>query len=278
MTHAPAAAPWTDAPFAALAERIAALDGGVLVAFSGGVDSAVLLKACVDLLGPARVLAVTADSPSIPEHDRRDAERVAALVGARRLVVPTRELEDDRYRRNDRDRCYFCKHTLFDTLAPIAREQGLAHVAFGANKDDEGDFRPGHRAAAEHSVRAPLLEAGLTKDDVRALARALGLPVWDKPASACLASRVPYGTAIDPEVLGRIDRAEQRVRALGFPQCRVRHHGEVARLELARDDLARAVDAADALVTALREVGYLHVALDLAGYESGSLNRALADR
>jgi uncharacterized protein len=250
------------------------LDGGVAVAFSGGVDSALLLKVCVDELGD-RVLAVTADSPSYPAVDRGDAVELARRFGASHLFVRTAEMEDERYRRNESDRCYVCKHTLFETLLPIARERGLAHLAFGANKDDEGDFRPGHRAAAEFDVRAPLLDADLRKEDVRELCRALDIPVWNKPASACLASRIPYGTRVDPDVLARIERAEAALRELGFAQCRVRHHGDVARVELAPEDLPRALADRDAISKLLKDAGYLFVALDLDGYRSGSLNRSL---
>lgn len=251
------------------------LEGGVVVAFSGGVDSAVLLKVCVDELGPA-VLAATADSASYPAHDRADAARLAAAFGVEHRFVATGEVDDARYRENGPDRCYLCKHELFETLLPIARASGLAHLAFGANAEDADDFRPGHRAAAEFQVKAPLLEAGLSKDAVRGIARRLGIDVWDKPASACLSSRVPFGTLIDPALLRRIEAAETHLRELGFRQCRVRHHGDVARVELEVADLARAAGPLrERIAGRLLALGWLHVALDLVGYRSGSLNAAL---
>lgn len=258
----------------ALRASVRSLEGGVLVAFSGGVDSALLLKICVEELG-TRVLAVTADSPSFPARDRHDARELVRELGVAHAIVETREFDDERYRRNDAERCYFCKHSLFETLAPLARSSGLAHLAFGANKDDEGDYRPGHRAAAEYSVRAPLLEAGLTKSDVRAVARRVGLAIWNKPGSACLASRIPYGTAIDAATLARIDAAESYLRGLGIEQVRLRHHAEVARLEIDPGSMAIALARRDPIVAELKRLGWRHVALDLAGYVSGSLNAGL---
>ena len=259
-----------------LREQVRAMSGGVVVAFSGGIDSVLLLRVCKDELGD-RVLAATADSASYPAHDRDDAAQMAALFGVEHRFIATGEVTDERYRRNDADRCYFCKHTLFDELTRLAGEVGAAHVAFGANKDDEGDFRPGHRAAREFGVRAPLLDAGLTKDDVRRIARHLDIPIWRKPASACLASRVPYGTTIDEEMLARIDAAETALRSRGYPQCRVRHHGRLARVELPPEDIARAAASPDRewIAARLKEIGYLYVSIDLAGYVSGSLNAAL---
>ncbi len=258
-----------------LVHVVTSLGDGVLVAFSGGVDSALLLKVCVDVHGD-RVLAATADSPSLPDHDRRDAIRLARELGVVHEMVRTLEMEDARYRQNDAERCYFCKHSLFEVLAPLAAERGLAVVVFGANLDDQGDFRPGHRAAREFAVRAPLLEAGLKKEDVRDLSRLLGLSIADKPASACLASRVAYGTAIDVETLGRIDQAESFLRSLGFRQCRVRHHGSVARIELPASDIARAAGRhRESIHRRLLELGYLYVAVDLIGYRSGSMNAVL---
>lgn len=258
----------------ALRAAVSALEGGVVVAFSGGVDSALLLKVCVEELGQ-RVLAVTADSPSFPDSDRRDARSIAKDLGVAHVTVATHEFDDARYRKNDAERCYFCKHSLFETLEPIARSSGLAHLAFGANADDEGDYRPGHRAAKEFAVHAPLLDARLNKSHVRALARKLGLSIWNKPGSACLASRIPYGTAIDAAVLRRIDSAETFLRGLDLTQVRVRHHDDVARLELDAASLPRALEHRESIVTELRSLGWRHVALDLAGYRTGSLNAAL---
>lgn len=260
---------------------VRSLEGGVLVAFSGGVDSALLLTICAQELG-ARVLAVTADSPSFPDRDRKDARDLVRELGVAHVIVETREFDDERYRKNDANRCYFCKHSLFETLTPIARSSGLAHLAFGANRDDESDHRPGHRAAAEFAVRAPLLEAGLTKSDIRAIARRNGLSIWNKPGSACLASRIPHGTAIDPETLARIDAAESFLRALGIGQVRLRHHDDVARLEVDPESMAGALERRGEIVAELTRLGWRHVALDLAGYRTGSLNplrvRESADR
>jgi len=252
------------------------LEGGAVVAFSGGVDSAVLLAVCKEQLGD-RVLAVTADSPSLPAHDRADATRLAIEFAVEHRFVPTEELTDERYRKNDSERCYFCKFALFDTLAPLAAESGLKHLAFGANVDDDGDYRPGHRAAREFAVAAPIRDAGLGKDDVRIVARRLGLDIWDKPASACLASRVAYGTAIEPSVLARIDDAERFLRDAGYRTVRVRHHGDVARIELAPEDLPRAVTSdRTAIEEKFRSLGWLHIGVDLAGYRSGSMNDGLS--
>lgn len=265
---------WTE-KLAHARERVRAMQGGVVVAFSGGVDSALLLRLCADEL-PGRVVAVTADSESYPDVDRTDAVAFARQLGVPHVFVRTHELENDAYRKNDADRCYFCKRSLFETLAPLARERGLDHLAFGANADDEGDFRPGHRAAHEFAVRAPLLEARLTKADVRAASRELGLPLWDKPASACLASRIPYGTTIDASMLRQVERAEAALRALGLHQVRVRHHGDVARIELGRSELEHALtDLRAQIVASVRQAGYAWVTLDLDGYVHGSLNRLL---
>lgn len=255
-----------------LNERIRRFEQGVVVAFSGGVDSALLLKVCVEQLGD-RALAVTAESPSFPEQDRRDAVRLAREFGTELHLVRTREMENDLYRRNESDRCYHCKFTLFECLRSLAVERGYGDLAFGANKDDEADFRPGHLAAKELQVHAPLLEVGLTKLDVRELARDLGISVWNKPASACLSSRVPFGTPIDQTLLAQIDSAETLLRQLGYAQCRVRHHGETARIELPPDEIARAAGSdRERIQAGFHELGFRFVTIDLAGYRSGSMN------
>jgi uncharacterized protein len=251
--------------------------GGVVVAFSGGVDSSLVAAFAVRVLGD-RALAVTAVSPALAAGELESARAVAAGLGIAHEVVHTAELERAGYRRNGPDRCYHCKSELYDLLVAMARGRGFAAVASGANADDLGDWRPGLRAAAEHGVVHPLLEAGITKSDVRALARALGVGSADKVASPCLASRVPYGVPVDPETLARIDRAEAAVRALGYPQARVRHHGELGKLELPAADLERALapDARAALCAAIRSAGYAHTAVDLEPFRSGTLSRGFA--
>ncbi len=244
------------------------------IAYSGGTDSSFLLKIAHDVLGD-EVLALTADSPSQPRAELAEARAIAAGLGVRHVVLPTYEMADPRYAANPPDRCYVCKGHILDTLLAYAQAEGYAVLADGSNADDRGDYRPGSRAAAERGVRSPLQEAGLTKAEIRALAHAHGLPNWDKPAAACLASRIPYGTPVTSEALGQIERAEEHLHRLSFRQVRVRHHGAVARLEFEPNDLARAVELRNVIVSALREVGFTYVALDLAGFRSGSLNQEL---
>ena len=275
MLPAAASLPYGD-KIALLEERLARLPGAV-VAFSGGVDSTMLLHACFAQLGE-RAVAVTADSPSLPRAELAEAQALARELGARHVVLPTRELEREAYRQNAGDRCYHCKHELFVTVAQRRAEIGPETwpVVFGAIVDDLGDHRPGQRAAAEHGVLAPLIDAGLHKVDVRRYSREHGLRTADKPSFACLSSRVPYGTAIDAALLLRIERAESVLREHGFRQFRVRHHGDVARLELAPDELARALELREVLAAAIRAAGYTFVALDLRGYRSGSMNEVLS--
>ena len=247
--------------------------GSVLVAFSGGVDSAYLAVRAADVLG-ARTLAVTADSESLAEEQRGMAREIAERFSLRHRFVRTEELANPAYARNDRDRCYFCKSELFAHLVPLARAEGYAHVAYGLIVDDLSDVRPGRRAAEEAGARAPLAEAGLSKEDIRLLSRERGLPTWDLPASPCLASRLPYGTTVTLEAMRQVEAAESALRALGFRELRVRHLGETGRVEIAPEDLARLSDPAvrGAVEAAVRGAGYARVAIDPAGYRRGNLN------
>ena len=248
----------------------------VLIAFSGGVDSAYLAIAAAGALGD-RALAVTADSPSYPDTHRQLALTIARDFGFPHEVIHTAELDRPEYRANPANRCYYCKDELYGRLAAIARERGMAVVVDGNNADDRGDYRPGRQAAREHGVKSPLDEAELTKDDIRELARAAGLASWDEPASACLSSRIPYGHEVTDERLRQIERAEAVLRDLGFRIFRVRHHDDTARLEIAKAEMPRALDpdVNARLVSALKALGYQYVSLDLQGYRLGSLNEAL---
>ena len=248
----------------------------VLIAFSGGVDSAYLAIAASTALG-SHALAVTADSASYPDSHRRLALSIANDFGFAHEVIHTAELERPEYRANPANRCYYCKDELYGRLAALATERGLAVVIDGNNADDRGDYRPGRQAAREHGVKSPLDEADLTKDDIRELARAAGLESWNEPASACLSSRIPYGTEVSDEKLRQIEQAETVLRDLGFRVFRVRHHDSVARLEMARSEMARSLDpdVNARLVAALKELGYQYVSLDLQGSRLGSLNEAL---
>ncbi len=250
--------------------------GSLLVAYSGGVDSAYLAHAAHLALGDS-VIAVTAVSPSYPRSHREMAERVAREAGFSHRFVHTNELDDANYASNPTNRCYFCRTELFELLEQVRREEGIAAVAYGINTDDTGDHRPGHLAAEEHRVQAPLLDAGLGKAEIRALSRAAGLPSADIPASACLASRIPYGMEVTAEKLEQIDRAEDALRELGYRQVRVRHHGDLARIELAPDELPRALDPGEAqrMSVALHGAGFRWVSLDLDGYRTGSLNEVI---
>jgi uncharacterized protein len=250
--------------------------GSALVCFSGGVDSTLLLRVAHDVLGD-RCVALTTVSVTMAQSERRAAVELAAQIGARLELIESNELERPGFAQNPTDRCYHCKSELLELAAPRAQALGLAEVLLGTNLDDLGDHRPGLAAADERGARQPMVEAGLTKAEVRALSRELGLPTWDKPQLACLSSRFPYGTEITPERLARVDGFEDGLRALGFRQLRVRYHGDVARLELDPADMPRALapDTRAAIVTLGRRQGFTFVALDLAGFASGSLNQLI---
>ena len=257
----------------------------LLIAFSGGADSAYLAWEATSVLGPS-ALCVTADSPSYPDHHRQLALRIAREFGLHHEIIHTAELERPEYRANPTNRCYYCKQELYTTLSRIGTDRGIAVIADGSNADDRGDYRPGRQAAREFGVRSPLDEAGLTKHEIRELSRRAGLPTWDEPASACLSSRIPYHSEVTAEKLRVIELAEAAVRSMGFRVCRVRHHdlgladgrpNALARLEIGRDELPRALEPeiGERLVRELRAIGYQHVTIDLQGYRMGSLNEGV---
>ena len=249
-----------------------------IVAFSGGVDSAYLAVVAGDVLG-ASALAVTAESPSYPEYQREIALAIVAQFGLRHQFIRSGELEDPAYAANPVNRCYFCKHELYDQLGALARERDFDAVVDGNNLDDTGDYRPGRIAGDEFSVRSPLVEAGLGKDDIRALSKRAGLPTWDLPASACLSSRIPYGSAVTAEKLHMIEKAEAVLRDMGFAQTRVRHHGDIARIEIPREEMEAflSLGVFDKAAAELRALGFRFVTLDLEGYRTGRLNETLHD-
>jgi len=269
------AVPEIDAKYARLVQLLRET-GGAIVAFSGGVDSTLLARAAADALGERAVL-VTADSETYPEAELAEARRLGALLGLRHVIVRTEELANPEYARNGANRCFFCKDELFARLAPVAEREGIRTLVYGANVDDLGDHRPGMQSARQRGVRAPMIEAGLTKAEIRELSRALGLPTWDKPSFACLSSRFQYGDRITADKLRQIDAAEAFMKELGFRQFRVRHHDRLARIELAHDELARLwdEDRHTRIVTRFRELGYVYITIDLAGFQSGSANLLL---
>ena len=256
-------------------EEILAPHGSALVAFSGGVDSSLALAVAARALPRENVLAVTSNNETYLPSELDLARKFVDSLDVEHLVVNTRELDDPNYASNPANRCYFCKSTLYTDLASLAEERGFDCVVDGANADDEGDHRPGRKAAGEIGVVSPLSQAGVGKAEVREMAKHLGLPSWDKPALACLSSRFPYGQEITPEKLAQVARAEEFMRTKGFRQVRVRHHGDIARLEVGAEEMERAFAEREEISAELLDAGFLHVALDLSGYRSGSLNAAL---
>jgi uncharacterized protein len=253
--------------------------GRVIVAYSGGTDSAYLAWAAGQVLGNHAV-AITADSASVPESHKRDAEEFARIFGLRHEYVTSYEFDNPLYSANNPDRCFHCKDELFERLEKVGRERGIAHIVYGVNVDDLGDYRPGQNAAANHDVKAPLVEAGLRKAEIRELSRLAGLPTWDRPAAACLSSRIPYGTPVTIETVKTVERGEEAVKALGFRQFRVRYHGDLVRLEITPDEMPKALTAemARQFTTIFRDLGFLYVTLDLQGYRQGAMNEGLKKR
>jgi uncharacterized protein len=252
---------------------------GAVLAYSGGVDSSLLLRAAAEVMG-ANLIAVTAVSETYPEGELRAAQEIARSLGVTHRIVHTEELASEDFARNPPDRCYHCKKELFERLRRLAADEGVSFIMDGSNADDLRDHRPGRKAAAEFSVRSPLLEAGFTKAEVRERARALGLIVWDKPSFACLSSRIPYGTRITPELIRTVGAAEEQLRAFGFGQARVRHHGDIARIEVMPEDFAKLLhgDIASKIAARFRELGYIYVCLDIEGYRTGSMNEGMKIR
>jgi pyridinium-3,5-biscarboxylic acid mononucleotide sulfurtransferase len=255
---------------ARMKEDIAAA-GSALVAFSGGVDSTFVLAVAAEVLG-GRAVALTAHSPSVPKAEREEARRLAGRLGVRHLERESLEQDDPGYVENSRDRCYYCKRELYRLCGEAARAEGITAILDGFNADDRRDHRPGHRAALERAIRSPLAEAGLTKDEIRAWSEAYGLPTWDKPQMACLASRIPYGTPVTPERLAQVERAEVGVRALGFRDLRVRHHGDLGRVEIGEAELERAFERRADIARAVKAAGFKLAALDLEPFRSGRMN------
>lgn len=251
--------------------------GGAAIAFSGGVDSTFLLKVAYEVLGD-RVIAITANSETYPKRELEEAKTFASTLGVKHIVIETLELEIEGFADNPPDRCFYCKHELFSKLTEIAKANGIQYVFDGSNYDDRNDHRPGMRAAKELGVISPLKQAEMTKDDIREVSKEFGLSTWNKPSFACLSSRFPYGTKITPEKLVVIGEAEDYIRDLGFTELRVRHHGDIARIEVGKADLARIIGFGDQITEKLKTLGFLYVTLELSGYKTGSMNYTLADQ
>ncbi len=248
--------------------------GSVIVAYSGGVDSTFLLKVAYDCLGE-KALGITAVSASLAASDREEAQRIARQIGVAHRTIQSRETADERYLANSSRRCYFCKNNVYTEIAEIARREQYRYVVDGTNADDQGDHRPGRQAAREMGVRSPLLEVGMTKAEIRELAHQMNLPNWDKPAAACLSSRIPYGTTITIDMLFQVEQAERMLKEKGLRQVRVRHHGQIARIEVAPEDFHAVLDQREEIVAAFKSIGFTFTALDLNGFHSGSMNEML---
>ncbi len=250
--------------------------GSVLVAFSAGVDSTFLAKVAHEVLG-AGTLAVTGRSVTLASSELKESGTLAAQIGIRHIIVDTDEIADESFGNNPPNRCYFCKNELYTVLSRVAAQEEMAHIVDGSNADDVGDHRPGMQAARELGVRSPLMEVGMTKEDIRTLSQSFDLPTWDKPAQACLSSRFPYGDRITPEKIAQVEKAESGLRELGFRQLRVRHHGDVARIEVPKADIARLVDEETSrqVIARMKEAGFNYVTIDLEGFRSGSMNEVL---
>lgn len=251
--------------------------GSVVIAFSGGVDSTFLVKVAGEVLGD-KAIAVTATSSTYPAQERAEAERLAKELGVHHLLIESEELDIEGFASNPPNRCYFCKNELFSKLLAVAKHEGIAYVLDGSNTDDLNDYRPGMKAAKELGVRSPLKEAGLNKEDIRFFSKEMGLSTWNKPSFACLSSRFPYGTTITKEKLEQVDKGERFLRALGFQQFRLRHHGEIARIEINKEQFPFLIEKADEIVQKLKDCGYIYVTFDLQGYRTGSMNETLPNQ
>jgi uncharacterized protein len=262
-----------DKKLALLKENLADL-GSVVVAYSGGIDSTLLLKVAHDTLKD-KAVGITAISASVPKEEVEEAKRIANQIGAQHELINSRETQDSRYLENTPNRCYFCRHITYEDIIGYAKKKGFDYVVDGTNADDLNDHRPGRIAAREHGVKSPLQDAGLTKNEIRKLAQYFGLPNWNKPAAACLSSRIPYGIYISMDMLSQVEEAEAALKKLGFNQLRVRHHGQIARIEVPKDDFTNIIQMREQIILLFKEIGYHYVTLDIAGFRSGSMNEVI---